>query len=163
MNRGLVIADSGAIFSLAIVQKLDLLNKLFDSVRIPFAVWQEITLNKTNEIYPDIKSFFENKVEKISSFNELTFVMDYGESESVILYKELDAQYLLIDDKKARELAENFGLNCIGTLGLLILAKKEKHIHELKPIFEEFIARNRYYSKKLLNSILKTMKEEELE
>jgi hypothetical protein len=28
---------------------------------------------------------------KIKGFNELTFVMDYGESESVILYKELNA------------------------------------------------------------------------
>ena len=35
----------------------------------------------------------------ISGFNELSFLMDYGESESVILYKEMDADFLLIDDK----------------------------------------------------------------
>ena len=80
--------------------------------------------------------------------------MDFGESESVILYNELDANFLLIDDKKARKFAENLGLNCIGTLGLLSIAKKKKLIQELKPIFEFFLKKNRYYSISLLNSIL---------
>ena len=34
MKNGLVIADSGAIFSLAIIGKLELLEILFDSVKI---------------------------------------------------------------------------------------------------------------------------------
>ena len=66
MKNGLVIADSGAIFSLAVIGKLELLEILFDSVKIPFAVWQEITLDKTNEIYNDINSLFKDKVIHIS-------------------------------------------------------------------------------------------------
>jgi len=154
MKNGLVIADSGAIFSLAVIGKLELLEILFDSVKIPFAVWQEITLDKTNEIYNDINSFFKDKVIHISSFNELNFLMDFGESESIILYNELGADFLLIDDKKARKIAENLGLKCIGILGLLSIAKKKELIQELKPIFELFLKKNRYYSISLLNSIL---------
>jgi len=154
MKNGLVIADSGAIFSLAIIGKLELLEILFDSVKIPFAVWQEITLDKTTEIYNEIDAFFKDKIMHISGFNELNFVMDFGESESLILYNELNADFLLIDDKKARKFAENLGLNCIGTLGLLSIAKKKKLIQELKPIFELFLKKNRYYSINLLNSIL---------
>lgn len=159
MKKGLVIADSGAIFSLALVGKLNLLEQIFDSVKIPYAVWEEITLDKSNKIYPDVNSFFKDKIVKISSFNELTFVMDYGESESVILYRELKADFLLIDDKKARRIAENFGLNCIGTLGVLILAKKRKLLDELKPTFKKFIKNNRYYSINLLNTILLSQSE----
>lgn len=40
-------------------------------------------------------------------------VMDYGESESILLYEELKADYLLIDDNKARMLAESLNINCI--------------------------------------------------
>ncbi len=80
--------------------------------------------------------------------------MDYGESESVILYQELNADYLLIDDKKARNLAENIGLKCIGTLGLLSVARAKGYIEKLKPVFEVFLQNNRYYSLKLLNLIL---------
>lgn len=91
---------------------------------------------------------------KIKGFNELTFIMDYGESESVILYRELGADFLLIDDKKARTIAENFDINCIGTLGVLSTAKDRGLVKELRPIFEIFLENDRYYSIKLLNSLL---------
>jgi predicted nucleic acid-binding protein len=103
-----------------------------------------------NKIY----SYFNNKVVHIKGFNELTFIMDYGESESIILHKELQANFLLIDDKKARTIAENFGLNCIGTLGLLLSAKDKYFIESLKPLFEVFLQNQRYYSIDLLNAIL---------
>jgi predicted nucleic acid-binding protein len=92
---------------------------------------------------------------KIKGFNELTFVMDYGESESLILYRELNADFLLIDDKKARKIAENFGMNCIGTIGILSKAKNEGIVSELKPLFLKFLENNRYYSINLLNEVLK--------
>jgi predicted nucleic acid-binding protein len=86
--------------------------------------------------------------------------MDYGESEAVILYKELKANYLLIDDKKARDIAENFGIQCIGTIGILSIARERKMIDELKTLFEVFLQNKRYYSLKLLNAILKIHDEE---
>lgn len=85
MKNGLVIADAGPIFSLAIVDKLELLNELFTEVRIPKAVWEEISLDKSTAFYTKIESFFKSKVTNIKGFNELIFIMDYGESESVIL------------------------------------------------------------------------------
>lgn len=155
MKNGLVIADAGPIFSLAIIDKLELLNHLFDEVKIPKAIWNEITLDKTTTFYNKIEQFFKPKVANIKGFNELTFVMDYGESESVILYKELNADFLLIDDKKARKIAENFDIKCIGTLGILSTAKDKGLINELRPIFENFLKNDRYYSLKLLNALLK--------
>ena len=89
-------------------------------------------------------------------------VMDYGESESVILYEELQADYLLIDDNKARIVAESLDINCIGSIGLLIKAKKKGLIAELKPIFEKWISIDRYFSTKLLNRILTDLGENPL-
>jgi uncharacterized protein len=42
MKNGLVIADSGPLFSLALINRLDILTELFDEVKIPQAVWNEI-------------------------------------------------------------------------------------------------------------------------
>ena len=126
MKNGLVISDAGPIFSLAIVDQLEILNELFDEIRIPNAVWEEITLNRTTDFSPRIEKFFKSKVSRISGFNDLAFIMDYGESESVILYRELKASFLLIDDKKARNIAENLDIQCVGTLGLLSVAKKKE-------------------------------------
>lgn len=162
MKEGLVISDSGSIFSLAIVDKLSILEDIFGEIVIPKAVWEEITQEKETVYYHRIADFFKDRVRAISGFNELTFVMDYGESESVVLYRELNANYLLIDDKKARRIAENFGVNCIGTIGLLSVAKDKGLVEELKPLFEKFLDHNRYYGLSLLNGILTKHGEEEI-
>lgn len=162
MKNGLVISDSGPVFSLAIVDKLSILSDLFDEIYIPKAVWEELTRDKTTDHYQRIVEYFEGKVKEVSGFNELTFTMDYGESESVLLFKELNADYLLIDDKKARDIAENFGIQCIGTIGILSVARDKGKIKKLRPLFQSFIGNKRYYSLKLLNAILKKHGEEEI-
>ncbi|WP_016775575.1 DUF3368 domain-containing protein [Anaerophaga thermohalophila] len=162
MKNGIVIADAGPIFSLATINRLDLLDLLFHDVKIPVAVWDEITLNKSTAIYSKIKNYFKNKVCIIKGFNELNFVMDYGESESVILYNEVKADFLLIDDKKARNIAENLGINCIGTIGVLTAAKNNGLVQELRPLFQTFLKKRRFYSINLLNHILIQQNEEPL-
>jgi len=62
MKNGLVIADAGPIFSLATIDKLELLDQLFDDIKIPNAVWEEITLIKTTKFYPSITQYFHPKV-----------------------------------------------------------------------------------------------------
>ncbi|MGB5980704.1 MAG: DUF3368 domain-containing protein [Nonlabens sp.] len=154
MINGLVIADAGPIFSLAIVDKLELLDDLFNEIYISNAVWEEITQVKSNNIYSKIVQYFETKIRKIQGHNDLFFLMDYGESESVVLYKELSADFLLLDDKKARHIAESLGINCLGTLGLLSTAKRKGLLAELKPLFLTFLSNKRFYSIKLLNAVL---------
>lgn len=162
MKNGLVIADSGPIFSLALIERLDILDALFDEVRIPQAVWDEITIDVTKSDYQIISAFFKNRIQPIKGFNELIFIMDSGESESVMLYKELHANFLLIDDKKARSIAENLGVNCIGIIGLLAVARDKGLIKELKPLFETFLQNKRFYSVELLNAILFKFGEEKI-
>ncbi len=139
-----------------------MLNFVFDSIKIPLAVWEEITRNKNTEQYQVIYSFFKDKTREIIGFNELSFIMDYGESESVILYNKLETDFLLIDDKKARKIAENLGIRCIGTIGLLSVAKEKKIISELKPLFITFLQKKRFYSVKLLNIILENHNEKRI-
>lgn len=88
--------------------------------------------------------------------------MDYGESESVILYEEIKADYLLIDDNKARNIAESLGVNCIGSIGLLIKAKQKGILTDLRPTFVNWVNNGRYFSKKLLDKVLKDLGEEPL-
>lgn len=155
MSKGLVIADSGPLFSLAFIDQLNLLHSVFADVFIPRAVWNEITYNESTKIYPQLVDFFKDKIHDIEGFNDLTFIMDWGESEAVLLYKELQADFLLIDDKKAHQLAENLSVNCIGTIGLLSVCKDKGLIAKLRPMFVKLLANKRYYSVKLLNDVLK--------
>ncbi len=162
MGKGIVIADSGPIFSLAAIDKLDLLNKIFDDIKIPRAVWNEISSSHDKPFHDLITYFFKDKIVDIKGFNDLTFIMDYGESESVILYKEMKADFLLLDDKKARSVAENFGVQCVGTIGILSIAKELRLIDSLKPLFEVLIENKRYFSIGLLNMVLRKYDEDNL-
>lgn len=150
----IVVADTGVIISLVHIGQLDLIEKLFGNYYIANAVWVELNnYDNPNFNRSELKKLKE-KIKVIKSKNYLSVVMDFGESESVILYEELKADYLLIDDCKARLMAESLNINCIGTLGLLLKAKKKGLISELKPLFEKLTSDNRFYSKKLLNDIL---------
>ena len=102
----------------------------------------------------DIFPHSTNIGNKIQNQNNLILMMDYGESESVILYKEITADFLIIDDKKARTIAESLNVKCVGTLGILYKAKKNGLIKELKPLFLELLSNKRFYSKKILNHLL---------
>ena len=86
MKNGLLIADSGSLFSLALIDKLNILDHLFDDVKIPRAVWDEITFDNTKQYFIKLTNYMKNKIQQIEGSNELTFVMDYGESEAIVLY-----------------------------------------------------------------------------
>ena len=154
-----VIADTGALISLGHVGKIKLIEQVFGEFYIAGAVWEELKNYDNPEFDRNLLKDLEKRVVNIKSRNHLSVVMDYGESESVILYEELDADYLLIDDSKARIIAELLDIKCIGSIGLLIKSKQKGLLKELKPIFENWLDNGRYFSKKLLDNILKELGE----
>jgi uncharacterized protein len=153
-KEGLVIVDSGPIFSLALIDRLDILNELFNDVRISEAVWNEIIYDETEPDYSTLFHFFKHKTCQLKRLDESTIMASDGESESFALYKELQADFLLIDDKKTRKMAESLGINCIGLIGLLSIAKDKRLIKMLKPVFETLVEHKRLYPVELLNAVL---------
>jgi len=150
----LVIADTGALISLGLIGNYDLIEKVFGDFYIANAVWEELQKYDNPEFDKALMISFKIRVLKIKSKNYLSLITDYGESESIILYEELHADFLLIDDNKARIIAESLDVNCIGSIGLLIKAKQLGYIKELQPLFLKWLDNERYFSKKLLNDIL---------
>ena len=103
----LVVADTGALISLVLVGHIDLIEKVFGDFYIANAVWEELQDYENAEFDKSVLPYLGKRVVKIKSRNHLSVIMDYGESESVILYEELNADYLLIDDNKARIIANH--------------------------------------------------------
>ncbi len=59
-----------------------------------------------------------------------------------------------MEDNKARQFVESLNVNCIGTSGVFLHAKRRGIIKELKPHLEKLLLVGRYFSIKLLNKIL---------
>jgi predicted nucleic acid-binding protein len=158
----IIISDTGPLISLAGIDKLVLLEELCGDIYIPQAVWDEI--QPLIEVFniPDVKKY-EEKIKKLTTRNIYTDLAYYGESEAMILYKELNANYLLIDDSEARVFAEKESINCMGALAVLIDAKNAGLIDALRPLFKMLLENNRYYSISLLNRILQENNERNLD
>lgn len=74
-----------------------------------------------------------------SSFTETSenFDIDKGEASlinNVIKYKN---SLLIIDDAKGRRVAKKLNLNYIGTIGVIIAAKRLGYINKIKPLLEK--------------------------
>lgn len=159
----IVVADTGVLISLGLISKIELIEKVFGELYIAEGVWKELHDYDNPDFVLSQFEKLKDKVVPIRTKNYLSVIMDYGESESVILYEELQADFLLIDDSKARTIAETLNVSCIGTLGLLLKAKEKGLIDELKPVFKEFLLNGRFFSKRLLNEVLKRSNETEIE
>ncbi len=157
----LLIADTSPIISLLLIERLNVLEQLFPEFLLPQAVWEELQSHHEISIYEDELKRLAPQVRKITYHFPISGI-DRGETEAIMLCRELQADYLLIDDKKAREKAELFDIKCIGTLALLFLARQKGLIEELRPLFEQFLEKRRYYAKTYLNLFLRKAGEETL-
>jgi len=132
----ILIADSSALIALAVVDKLDILEALFGEVYVPRAVYDEVSQQSKGES-EKLALYCKDKVLDITSEVNLNISLGIGESEAIILYKEKSADFLLCDDKKAKKFAQTFGVNVIGSLGILLKAKENKLILEISPLIEK--------------------------
>ena len=145
----LLIADTSPIISHLLIKQFDLLAELFPNYLIPQAVWEE--LNSHHEIltYQEELAQLSTQVQSVVFHFPISGI-ERGETEAILLCQEVSADYLLIDDQKA----ELFGIRCIGTLGLLYLAKQRGLVVALRPLFEALLRYRRYYAKRTLNYFL---------
>jgi len=151
----IVVSNASPIIFLCKIRKLDLLLKLYKKIYLPQKVFEE--LSKENEEFSYFKKHInEFKVEKIKE-KIISSQLHEGESEAINLAIKKKANLILLDDKKARIIAKNFGLNVKGTLGVLLKFLDKKFIsHEdFKRLLDNLIENNFRIDIALYKEILK--------
>ncbi|SFQ56519.1 DUF3368 domain-containing protein [Parafilimonas terrae] len=131
----IVVSDTTPLSSLIHINRFNLLKELFRFVIIPSEVAAEInsmpvlaSVIKANSSWINIAEVI-NKMKK----EELMVVLDEGESAAIILAIERKADLILIDERKGKKIAGEYGFHTTGTLGILLQAKHRGLIKELKP------------------------------
>lgn len=133
----IVVSDTSAINALLHVKQVHLLSQLFGKIYIPAAVKTE--LDHSHQILP---AFIHVAVINNVDFRQrLEVRLDPGEAEAIVLAKELNADYLLIDEQYGRRIAQQEGLRVIGLMGALLIAKKKGLILSLRAITAEIEAK----------------------
>ena len=142
-----IITDTSCFILLDKIGALSLLNNLFSNVVTTPEIAAEF--GKSLPEWVHIKSV-QNK-EKQALFEEN---VDKGEASAIALAVETPSSLLIIDDLKGRKLALSLNLLHTGTLGVLILAKKQGVIPLLRPYLTKIQLTNFRLSQTLIEEIL---------
>ena len=152
----IIISDSSPLISLAIIGKLDILTHLYDEIYVRTAVYKEVV--KSNKSFAkELKSFLQGKIKNVKNKMAVDILLSdigAGEAEAIILALEQHPDVVLIDDLKARRFARIKGLNVMGTMGLLLMAKKAGLIEEIKPLLSNLLSNNIRISPKIIDITL---------
>jgi len=150
-----VVANTTPLISLASIGKLELLKDIFGEIIVADAVYNEIKA-KQGYGYSEIDNDYI-KVQSIKGIAYRDFLLsqlDLGETETIILAKEIDADFVIIDENIAYKIAKSSELNVVRTLSLLLRAKEKELIPALKPLLDEMILKGRWYSQRVYKTIL---------
>jgi predicted nucleic acid-binding protein len=136
----LVVSDTTAITSLMKIERIELLAQLFSDVAIPEAVRDELLI-----FHRDIPKFLKAYSVAQSEDEITTLNLGRGEMEAILLAEQLRAGALLIDEKRGRGIAQARGIDCIGLVGVLVLAKRNGLIPNIRDVLRSLEARSRFY------------------
>ncbi|HXM44262.1 MAG TPA: hypothetical protein VN924_23705 [Bryobacteraceae bacterium] len=133
----IVVSDTSPILNLARIGRLDLLQLLYRQVLIPDAVFEELTDSK-RDLPPAIDLASMQWLIVLAATNqsrigELLENLDAGEAEAIVLAIELQADLLLVDERRGRRAAAAAGLTIMGLIGVVARAKRAGLIDRAKP------------------------------
>lgn len=139
----IVISDTSVISNLAAIGQLDLLRKLYGKIIIPEAVYNEmagLSYVVPGAVEVQTVNWIEQKsITRSDLVAKMRNVLDLGEAEAIALAVEIQADLIIIDEKRGRAIAMSYQLNIIGILGVLLQAKDRCLIPSVKPLILELI------------------------
>ena len=135
-----VVADSGPLIALGRLDLLPLLGKLFEQVQVPRAVYRKCLARPEFADAQRIEAAITSGALMLCDAQPYaTPGLDAGESAAIGRALEIHAG-LLADDLAARQCAHALGLVVIGTLGVLVRAKRKGLVPEVRVLVERLKA-----------------------
>lgn len=126
----IVVSDTSPVTALLTIGQAELLQKLFGEVVIPPAIKAEL-----ERTHPDFPEWLQVRQLRDHA-RALVYqqVVDRGEAEAIALAQELQANWLLIDERKGRRLAREAGLPVLGLVGVILIAKRTRLISSARSL-----------------------------
>lgn len=133
-----VVSNASPLINLARIGRFELLRELYAEIFIPEAVRREVVEEGAGQPGADeVKRAGWMKTQAVTNtllVQALRQDLDAGEAEAIVLAVELDADLLLMDERRGREVARHLGVDRTGVIGLLVEAKHRGFISAIKPL-----------------------------
>lgn len=129
----IVVSDTSVVTALIQIGRIDLLAEIFGGVVIPEAVADELAVSHV-ALPAWIRTM---SVRNRRVVEDMYVELDAGEREAIALALELEADFLLMDEKLGRAAAQRAGLTTIGILGVASAAKRKGLLSSVAPVIRE--------------------------
>lgn len=133
-----------------------LLPQLFSEVVIPSAVWEEVAVGAAQDLAAQkLASFtWANRDDSII-ISPIIQAWDLGAGESAVLSCGLAQPELVavLDDAAARRCASTLSLKFVGTIGLIVLAKRRGLVAQIAPGLQALLDAGLWLSDKLIEQL----------
>ena len=128
--RKTIISDTSCLIILTNIGELDLLRKVYGQIITTAEVADEF--GETLPEWIKINAPTDKYRQKI-----LELQIDKGEASAIALALEIPDSTIILDDQKARKIADKLGIEITGTLGVIVKAKLRGIIPSVKPFLDK--------------------------
>lgn len=150
----IVVPDAGPLIYLAGAGQLHLLHRLYVRVVVPRVVHHEVVVAGAGLLgSAEVAQATWIEIADEHPDVGLLSLLDAGEAAAIPLAERLGAA-LLCDDADARSVARRRGLAVVGTLGVLVKAKREGALALVAPVIETMTNAGMFVAPRLLAEIL---------
>jgi uncharacterized protein len=155
----IVVSNTTPLIGLASIQRFELLRQLFGAIHIPQAVYDEAYLTedsagKVKYEVPTASWIKPVAVKDRLAVEVLLDELDLGEAETIVLARELSADWVLMDERKGRRKLAQMDVRKIGTLGLLLKAKQVGLLPVIRPDIERLHQQGFSLSQTVIETVL---------
>lgn len=143
----LIVTDTSCLIALDRVGRLSLLPALFTMFAPPAVI---------AEFGRKPGWLTEHAVRDGARLADLKRQVDPGQAEAIALALETPGASLLIDEARGRRVARQLGLTVVGTVGVLLEAKRQHHLDAVRPVLDALVEEHDFrLSAKLYRDVLR--------
>lgn len=124
------VVNATPLIALARVNRLAILPQIFEAVLVPPAVYHEVTAQGTHR--PGATAIAQTPWIQVQAptlsptIEPLVLGLDAGEMQVVLLAREVQPAWTVIDERLGRRVAQALHLPLIGTIGVLLAAYRDE-------------------------------------
>lgn len=156
----MVFSNTTPLIALSSIGQLNLLPCLFTEVHLVSEVIEECAVGGTITV-PDLHALPWVKVLESTQVQYPTVLLelDKGEKHTLDMVRKPNADWVIIDEKIGRNMAEYLGLKVIGTLGILLKAKQQNWIPSFREAAEAMMRQGIGYNHSLVDKLARQIGE----